>query len=362
MNRGNFLFPRRKTAVNSAAKKNSSRATEDRLSQLPDEMLLKILSFLDVRFVVQTCFLLSKRWRNIWASLPVLNLDDSSSEDLVSFENFVHSFMSARDSSSNIYKLRLECENELEDHEFVDSIIDYVTDTPSISTTIQVLTISVESVVTNLPELSVCHSLSVLNLSYIATETTNFDIPSLKKLILRDCRFECGMGDSLDLFEECVNLQYLYFHSCVYYGDVKSFIISAPQLIQLDISGFRVDEMFDEDCEIELVTPMLKYFKYDDSNLYSFSSDIDLNFVEKIDMDDEEDTDPLYRLIELFEILGQAKFISFSTEIIQVLSRFPEILEDQSSPFTRMQTFELINGTTSGIPSVVQAYLFGETS
>jgi len=122
-----------------------------------------------------------------------------------------------------------------------------------------------------------------LKLSYIATDTTIFNLSSLKQLILCDCRFECGMGDSLNLFEECVNLQYLYFHSCVYYGDVKNFIIYVSQLIPLDISGFRVDEMFDEDCE--LVTPMFKYFKYHDSNLYSFSSEIDLNFVEKIDMD-----------------------------------------------------------------------------
>ncbi|ESW14335.1 hypothetical protein PHAVU_008G272300 [Phaseolus vulgaris] len=269
MKRGNFSFRRRKIVVNLAAKENSSR--------LPHELLLKILSFLNVRFVVQTCFL-SKRWRHIW--------------------NFVNSFMSAIDSSSNIYKLRLECENELDDHDIrklyvrIYSIIDYVTHTLSISTTIQVITISVESV--------------------------------------------------------CVNLQYLYFHSCVYYGDVKNFIISVFQLIQLDISGFRMDEMFDED---ELVTPMLKYFKYHDSNLYSFSSKIDLNFVERIDMD--EDINSLYRLIELFEILRQVKFISFSTEIIQ----------DQSSTFTRMQTFELINDITftSGIPSAVKAYLFGET-
>ncbi|ESW14334.1 hypothetical protein PHAVU_008G272200 [Phaseolus vulgaris] len=211
--------------------------TEDRLSQLSDELLLKILSFLDVRFVVQTCFL-SKRWR----SLPMLNLDDSL-------------------------------------FEIMYSIIDYVTHTLSISTTIQ--------------------------------------------LLLYDCRFECGMGDSLNLFEECVNLQYLYFHSCVYYGDVKNFIISVSQLIQLDISGFRVDEMFDEDCE--LVTPMFKYFKYHDSNLYSF-----------------------FQLVIL----------------IMVLSRFPDIFEDQSSPFTRMQTFELINDVTftSGIPRAVKAYLFSETS
>jgi len=37
--------------------------------------------------------------------------------DSVSFENFVNSFMSTIDSSSNIYKLSLECENELDDHD-----------------------------------------------------------------------------------------------------------------------------------------------------------------------------------------------------------------------------------------------------
>ncbi|KAK7371978.1 hypothetical protein VNO80_05345 [Phaseolus coccineus] len=380
MKRRNVISHSRRETVNSVRnerkKKSDGVTTEDRLSQLPDEIILRILSALDVKSVVQTS-ILSKRWKYIWVSLPVLNLNDSSFAESISFEDFVDNFMSARDSSCNVFKLSLECHNELEDHELLDSIIDHVTDTPSISTTIQVLTIFAESVVTKLPELSVCRSLTVLNLSCIASEISIFNLPSLKQLYLYDCRFECGMGDSLDLFGECVNLHYLYFHSCVYYGDVKSFIISAPQLRQLDISGFRVDEMFDDQCEIELVTPRLKYFKYQDSDLYSFSTEIDLNFVEEIDIDvgwgtnytrvdedEEEDTDSLYRLIELFEILRRAEFISLSTEVIQVLSRFPDILEDQSSPFTRMQTFELIHDTTftSGIPNAVKAYLFGETS
>lgn len=46
----------------------------DRISDLPDEMLQHILSFLGTRKAVQTS-LLSKRWVNLWASLPCINID-----------------------------------------------------------------------------------------------------------------------------------------------------------------------------------------------------------------------------------------------------------------------------------------------
>jgi len=43
---------------------------------------------------------------------------------------------------------------------------------------------------------------------------------------------------------------------------------------------------------------------------------------------------------------------------------FPNILEEQSSPFTRMQTFKLRRGisSSSDILWKVKAYLFGESS
>ena len=73
------------STTNERKKKSGGVTKNDKLSQLPDdEIILRILSTLDVKSVVQTN-ILSKRWRYIWVSLPVLNLDDSSFDDSIFF-------------------------------------------------------------------------------------------------------------------------------------------------------------------------------------------------------------------------------------------------------------------------------------
>ncbi|PWA78670.1 F-box domain, cyclin-like protein [Artemisia annua] len=47
---------------------------EDRLSSLPDALLVSILSYIDTKLAVQ-CSVLSKRWVNLWTLIPVLNLN-----------------------------------------------------------------------------------------------------------------------------------------------------------------------------------------------------------------------------------------------------------------------------------------------
>jgi len=56
------------------------------------------------------------------------------------------------------------------------------------------------------------------------------------------------------------------------------FKIFDPHLTYLNISRLIMDEKFDADCVIEL-----EYFKYCDSNLYYFSSEINLSLLEEID-------------------------------------------------------------------------------
>lgn len=50
--------------------KNQERVS-DRISALPSEVLCHILSFLPTNYAVRTT-LLSKRWKNIWTSVPNL--------------------------------------------------------------------------------------------------------------------------------------------------------------------------------------------------------------------------------------------------------------------------------------------------
>ncbi|KAJ3684193.1 hypothetical protein LUZ61_013357 [Rhynchospora tenuis] len=53
-------------------KRTSDRT--DRISSLPDDVLVHVLSFLNTRDAVRTC-VLSKRWRNTWTIVPILNFD-----------------------------------------------------------------------------------------------------------------------------------------------------------------------------------------------------------------------------------------------------------------------------------------------
>ncbi|XP_057447173.1 putative FBD-associated F-box protein At5g56820 [Lotus japonicus] len=73
----------------------------DRISMLPDELLCHILSFLQTIQAVKTR-LLSKRWRNIWTSVPVLDYDHQSyylrnNKPNSCFERFVYATILARD-------------------------------------------------------------------------------------------------------------------------------------------------------------------------------------------------------------------------------------------------------------------------
>ncbi|XP_027332761.1 F-box/LRR-repeat protein 25-like [Abrus precatorius] len=363
--RNTFKFGRevhgRKNKNKNQREKKKITVKEDRLSNLPDEVIHSILSFVDATTAVQTS-VLSKRWKQLWTSVPVLNLHDDYFDDPFVFQCFVEQFLANRDASAKVQGLSFACQAELNDGNMVDSIIDYVIQTP-VSTNIKFISILAECVIRKLPQLSLCQSLTTLKLVDIATETTTFDFVSLEKLYLCDCRFECG-EEFLDPFRGCANLKCLFMHGCQYYGDIEELIISAPQLTELSISSMRVDEVFDSDCVIELFTPKLRSFSYSDSDLYDFSPMVDLSFVEKVDIVLEcltTDADLCYQLIDLFEAMGSAKFVSLSPGIIEVLSMFPALLDGRSSPFTGVQSFELNMDTPSffAIPTNVMAYLFG---
>ncbi|KAH6769724.1 hypothetical protein C2S52_014527 [Perilla frutescens var. hirtella] len=63
--------------------------TQDRLSELPDSLILKILSSLEMRDVVRTTFL-SKRWNDLWTTIPSLCF---KSDDIKDNEEEIRNFI-----------------------------------------------------------------------------------------------------------------------------------------------------------------------------------------------------------------------------------------------------------------------------
>ncbi|KAL6604510.1 hypothetical protein ACP70R_042937 [Stipagrostis hirtigluma subsp. patula] len=64
-------------------------AKRDRLSALPDDLLHRILRFLDSRQAVADLSLLSRRWRRVWASSPHIVLPDSDADGFDTFGNWL---------------------------------------------------------------------------------------------------------------------------------------------------------------------------------------------------------------------------------------------------------------------------------
>ncbi|XP_026436164.1 F-box/LRR-repeat protein At4g14103-like [Papaver somniferum] len=86
---------------------NNIGEAEDRISELPDSLLHRILSSLDIKHVARTSFL-SKRWSRIWTSFPTLvfpNLYHKS--EINKFMDFVDRTLRLPDASSNIQKVHI---------------------------------------------------------------------------------------------------------------------------------------------------------------------------------------------------------------------------------------------------------------
>ncbi|GAU51036.1 hypothetical protein TSUD_411710 [Trifolium subterraneum] len=82
--------------------RHNKEKNEDRLSALPDDALHHILSFSDAKLAVQSS-ILSKRWKNLWKSLPTLKLTSKQFTTLKAFTKFVSHILSHRDASASLY-------------------------------------------------------------------------------------------------------------------------------------------------------------------------------------------------------------------------------------------------------------------
>jgi len=104
----------------------NNEVNEDRLSYLPEGVLLHILSFLNMEHVVQTC-VLSTRWKQLWKNVHTLVLKFSCCRFFTykHFALFVSKVLALRDNSIALHSLDFDHIGKMEPW-LLQKILSYV--------------------------------------------------------------------------------------------------------------------------------------------------------------------------------------------------------------------------------------------
>ncbi|XP_078178218.1 F-box/LRR-repeat protein At4g14096-like [Carex rostrata] len=211
-------------------------ASIDSISNLPDSLLLHIMSFLDSQKAVQSC-VLSKRWKNLWASLQRLHLDQSkfkTTSELKGerFTYFVNTLLLLRDTS-DLQKFHLRCSyND-------DSIMSWILYAIKCNAKVIKIKIDVMDYKRLPPFMFNSASLEELNLCiYNIDKGIGFraiNLPRLKKLKLRVRSNDSNILNKLAL--GCPALEDLYLSDCI----MNIRVVSFPKLKYLKIRSWKED-------------------------------------------------------------------------------------------------------------------------
>ncbi|XP_058767187.1 FBD-associated F-box protein At1g66310-like [Vicia villosa] len=209
---------------------------KDRISDLPDSIILHILSFLNIKQALQTC-ILSTRWMNLWKQPPTPVLISSQLTTADIFIEFVSLIFSNRNISTDLYTLRFRSSNVTE-QSLLETILNY-----AVSHKVQQLDVHVKCDIQQFPTcLLSCRSLTSLDLCFshptVYGRTTLFpsslNMPVLTSLSLWHFAFSVGNDGRVDPFSALTNLKSLTMVYCKVAG-AQNLRISSTKLVNFYI-------------------------------------------------------------------------------------------------------------------------------
>ncbi|EOY20076.1 F-box/RNI-like superfamily protein [Theobroma cacao] len=325
-----------------------NKKNEDRMGKLPDDVLLKIMSFLNTKQAVQTC-VLSKRWKSLWQSLPNLDfnfdtfpfqqeIDDEDEEELemkmCSFSNFISQVLFRR-CPTDLLKVCVQSLSYDRHASVLAGLICY-----AVKHNVQHVTFQLIGGCSFLmpKSLYTCHSLTSLGLKgnvwMPIKPPTLLACPALKYLRLSRIS-TAGPNFEPTAFSGCPNLETLELLD-IRPGS-KNLCINAVNLRSLVLS-FALDF----DCKVEIYAPRLTTFK--DSGYVpmmclrenlAFLDDVYFDIKASIFILNEEEH--VIRLINAFNEFRHAKSLTLSTSTVKVLTKFPSMVDRNLLPFANLK-------------------------
>ncbi|CAN6558392.1 unnamed protein product [Malus baccata var. baccata] len=304
----------------------------DRISALPNEVLCHILSFLPTKYVVRTT-VLSKKWNNIWTSVPNLYFCDDDYPNVNAFISFVDHVLDSPDLS-RIQKFHLRCDHDYFEPPPIDRWIHSAIRRKVVELDLCVSHLDPDDNL-ELPQTNfMCETLEVLKLQFhfIAHPLTSRCFPNLKFLYV--LIHHPDIESVKNVLSYLPVLEGLRIGGSLDDYDVESLDIniSAPALktlaICLEFDDF--DEEFKicieapklESLDVQLLTSLLNFSLLIKENLI-VKANVDLSYTEmpNSDIADVEDI-LLYaeepdRAIALLRNVSNVKYLSLSSHSLE---------------------------------------------
>ncbi|XP_058745674.1 F-box/LRR-repeat protein At4g14096-like [Vicia villosa] len=329
----------------------------DRLSDLPDCILLHILSFLPSKHAVQTS-ILSPRWNSLWKRIPTLKLNSLIFKHLKDFTKFVTHILSLRDDSTAIHTLSFHRHGLIEPH-LLKRVINY-----GISHNVQQLYIYVKCEIQHFPpSLFSCRTLTSLRLAVVhpkiyAMRTlfpNSLNMPSLTELCLHAFAFRVGDDGRAEPFSALHKLNTLIIDKC----EVQNLCILSTSLVRLTIV---TRDYPPDDCgDIELCTPNLCIFTFIGSPFHKlYGSKSNLFSIEHIDIDVKlmaNSEDYSLFLLNWLIALVNVKSMTVSSPTLQVLSLVPDLFKVDLPSLCNLKTLKVKKKQSSSLPDLVVEFL-----
>jgi hypothetical protein len=289
---------------------------ENRISELPDCLLLYILSFLEARDAVRTC-ILSKRWKDLCKRLTTLTYTPSIfTSSYESFKKFMSWVVSSRDHSCSLFNLTIDA--FIQDGE--EDLYKVVNINP-----LRSLNININPSFRPKSELLALifgsHSLTFLDLCYSRNNRNgkcpkSLHLPALRTLHLQYFNFVATHNHCADPFQNCHVLNTLVLRGCSLIEDAQVLCISNQTLSSLTICNVSADQF-------SLSTPNLSSFAIYDCPIFQklLSSTCNLSFLQQVNMYGFSNNGEASIFLRWLQVLANAKILRFDYSVIETIKQ-----------------------------------------
>ncbi|XP_047971045.1 F-box/FBD/LRR-repeat protein At2g04230-like [Salvia hispanica] len=305
---------------------------EDRISQLPDEILQQILSLISIHEAVKTT-ILSKRWQHVWRSLSLLRFHRTAAAGSRVLSRFVSQLLSLRDSSAPVHDFHFSFDGRFP-LPFVAECVAY----------------------------AVSHGVRSLRLHAPAHRTLRLPAALFASTTLRELELrQLDEGIHIPGHFSLPNLKTLYLETQLYFDDYdveREPFAGLPELERLTLRGYpiprlvikapklRVLEIFSyEDVVGEISAPLLTSFTFRCRRPWG-DAKMHLPSLEEVRLNIYGDGS-CRDLVWMLHQLANATTVTLTLDTIRILE-WDFDLHEKSSPFPNIKRLKVVRRSPHG--------------